>query len=437
MNHKRESGAALIMVLMFALVFSVVGLAFLTLSVYELRGTDYRDRSSSAFFVADGGIEAAKAYLFHDGTWRGGFPAPGMVIGQGACVLAVRDSTYKNKPALALVSSGSIGNATRNVTVLGEVVNAATLLNFYATNQIRLGGNVKIKGLAHADGCIAPAAGAPGSLGTCYTDDQLVALTKPCKDGNCGDQLSHGYQIKPPRAYTEPDSFPRATYYYVKATDVAGPLAEVLDRNGKSLVPPRFIPVTVKAGRYLYSLDPNHLSGPLSYFPLAAGDVGVVVNFAEKVVGHGGLADIDIVNGGTDVACTIINTSFHGVTKADRLNTAMWSGGDVTLKAKSTFLPAIGITMIAHNLKRANADVVLGTANSCGLTYVTGDMLLGNGNAEVNGTVICLGSIELTGNLSATWNNCYFEKAPSWLTSPSSDTSGLFQVLLWKEEPIQ
>lgn len=443
MKTRTNRGAALVTVLVFALVFSVIGLAFLQLAAYEVGATIYRDSSSTAFFAADAGIEAAKGRIFQDGTWRDGFPEPGDPCGDGRYVLTITDSLYRGEPASILRSSGYVKNARRNVEVFGQIVQAAFFEGIWAKDQIKLGGNAKIDGHAHADGCFSKNTGSPGSTTPCYTDEEMLAL-RNCVDGNCGDQFSHGYLITPPKAYTEPDSFPGATYYYVRATDVGGPLAEILDRNRQSFVPKRTVPVTLKSGHYFYRPNPGNFSqvGPYSaagsWFPLdtARGDRTVIANFGEMANGHGDVADIDIVNGGGPViASTLINARFTGISKSDRLDPRFWQGGELVVKTDARFEPENGVTMIVKDLRRANATVALGTRGGCGLTYVTGNVFLGNGSATIEGTLICLTSVELTGTLVARWNPCFIQKGPPWVRFVGEGTSGLFQVLLWRETP--
>ena len=71
MNHNRkygarpgsEAGFALFAVIIFAVIVGLSGLAFFSMTSYEFKSAENQQRSSEAFYLADGAVELARGAL--------------------------------------------------------------------------------------------------------------------------------------------------------------------------------------------------------------------------------------------------------------------------------------------------------------------------------------------------------------------------------------
>ena len=87
----RKAGYTLLAVMIFVLVLTIAGSMFFAMASYETKGAMYRERSSEAFYLADGAVERARAKLLDDRSWRAGWSD--VQAGRGHYDLTIRDST--------------------------------------------------------------------------------------------------------------------------------------------------------------------------------------------------------------------------------------------------------------------------------------------------------------------------------------------------------
>ena len=63
-----EDGFALFAVIIFAVIVGLSGLAFFSMASYEFKSAENQQRSSEAFYLADGAVELARGALLEDIT---------------------------------------------------------------------------------------------------------------------------------------------------------------------------------------------------------------------------------------------------------------------------------------------------------------------------------------------------------------------------------
>ena len=223
----------------------------------------------------------------------------------------------------------------------------------------------------------------------------------------CGGQADDGYAIIPPALYTEPDSFPGSTYYFVTVDRAAGiATLKLRDRDGivlgewpeGSLPHPDFawklssantLEVECRSG---WPLD--HATGP---FPLADGDSAVVINFAGNASSGARQTDLLIGAGGPPIRATLINTSFDGLTTLDRFQRYFWRGGMTRLKGRVLMEPMAGLGLAVKTLS-SSGPVVIGSGKYPMGIYTTGTLDLSSSNWIVVGSVIAMDDVTFGGN---------------------------------------
>jgi hypothetical protein len=258
----------------------------------------------------------------------------------------------------------------------------------------------------------------------------------------------------PPVAYTEPDSFPDATYYYVTAQKNPTEELTIRDRNGAiQRTIPAGAPIDA-GGELTWSIDgsrklsiryqingpgPHALDPAANVFPKVGPDHAVVINFGQgtpgkhDAYGHRGQATGNVT---TTITPTIINARFTGTTVLDRLDKDFWEGGEFDLKTATVFAPDYCISVIAKRIDKANAQASMGTANSPCLNYIMGDVDWSNGQFSMFGTLISLGDMSFGGGTNLNYDSGFIDCLPPVLGANwPVPTSGRMEVLNWNEPP--
>lgn len=193
----RSAGYALMGAMVFMIVLMIAGAAFFGIGSAETRGALKRQRSSEAFYLADGALERARAKLLEDRTWRTGWShAP---AGHGFYELSIADTASAGLGDLVrLTATGDVRGAKRCIEALAEVPPTYEGLSILIGGNGDVAGNLCLDGEAHFSG------GAPGPHIT------------------CGGAYTEGFVITPPPIYTDPAHFPNSTYYFVRGNMIAG-----------------------------------------------------------------------------------------------------------------------------------------------------------------------------------------------------------------------
>ncbi len=333
-----QRGLALFTVTVFIFIVTIVGLAYFAVAGYETHGALYRQNSSEAFYLADGGVERARAEFAKDLAWRG--PLTDVAEGNGVYSVTVTDATWNGSPTytikgipldiLKVHSEGTVRNAKRAIDTWVTVPNFGINEEMIVMNDIDAKGNICLDGHIHANG--------DADFGK--NDVHL----------DCGGTYTEGFHLDPPKIYTEPGHYPNSTYYYVVGNSLMKPgdSASREDLRPERGVEIQSVPgdsmtcVIVVRGRRVFSYDFKggdvaHYFDPVNgVFKLdtVAGNTSVVVNFGAIIASlPASIADIQIqMTGGQSIKTTIINTRFFGATDDDRLNWTKWPGGTLRLQ---------------------------------------------------------------------------------------------------------
>ncbi len=433
-TQETAAGYALLTVTVFILVVTIAGMAFFAMASYETRGALYRQRSSEAFYLADGAIERARAKFLEDRAWRDGWVDA--AAGNGTYDLTVRDTTYLGlTDVVRLVATGKVQGAQRRVEVLARVPPSSFSLSMLVGGNVSVGGNLCLSGAAHVSGA--------ADFGP---DDVHL---------KCGGTYTQGFDIGPPAIYTDPAHFSGATYYYVRGTyigkvkkkDVYGAcIFDALGNDITALLGDDLRDVTAyspSTGSYTFTFDgaadlTHYFDSASGIFRRALGAAAAVVNFGEIPLypaGGDGVSYVVLDKGsGLQIATTIVNTRFTGVTEEQRLDTSFWQGGRVTVK-QVTFAPDYGLALVTHDFqKQGGSQVDMGTASRPALVYVTHDATSINSNFNLTGSIICLGSWSSTGGPTLVFEDAFVSSLPSYLVqSWQAGVAGTMEVLRWRE----
>jgi len=424
-----ERGMALMTVLVFSLVFMIGLLAFFTVAGYEASQAEVREQSTRAFFLADGAIERAKGELLRNGLWEGGYAWTNSDGGRYKLTVD-RTSTWQGQPAAWFYAEGMFGRTKRDVEVYANIVPPALDFAILSLGDIDTQGNIDLIGHAHANGEM----------------DGSHFQNTGTYDG--------GFGIFPPVAYTEPDSFPDATYYYVTAQKNPTEELYIKDRNGATLYTFAAGTPIDAAGELTWSINntrrlsiryqingagPHALDPAGNIFVKENTDHAVIINFGQGTPGKHDQTYIEIQATGnvtTTITPTIINARFTGTTVLDRLDKDFWEGDEIDLKTATTFAPDYCISVIAKKLDKANALASMGTANSPCLNYIMGDVDWSAGQFSMFGTLISLGDMSFGGGTNLNYDSGFIDCLPPVLGANwPVPTSGRMEVLNWNEPP--
>jgi len=440
LNTGGDRGVALVIVLVFALVASITGLAFFAMASYEWKGAADRQLSSEAFYLADGAVEQARGELLLDKNWRG--PIPATPLGRGTYTLAAVDTTVNGEARLLLHAEGRVKDGARGVEVLAGVRSVPEALALFAGGNFIANGNLTVDGHIHVNGT--------GDFGS--ADIHL-------KGGTYDD----GFTIAPPAVYTGPGAFPTSTYYRVipyLIPPANKPSARV-DRWDRTTAQWVVVDSTeLKPYMDWSSTSPNvfeydfqkHGNSILPFvqiFPTdtglfrldqAAGDQSVVIDFGWPSPGTQTVANLKFYDTQTErvLEPTIINTRFVGISEADRVApcSAFWQGGITSFGSKVTFAPRNCVALIANIMgpdqgQQPNAQGKLGTATDPALTYVTGNVEGLKGDLEVHGVLISLCDINSQGGPDVYHDPSILDCIPQGVLGDTG--AGFLQVQEWRE----
>jgi hypothetical protein len=117
-NGKSESGIVLIVCMILLLMLSIIGIASLMTSDTEVNISGNSQHSTTAFYLADAGVEKANSILQDDVDWRSGFTDE--QLGQGTFTVEVFDSvTHPYLQSNVLVrSTGLMGEAKSTIEAI-------------------------------------------------------------------------------------------------------------------------------------------------------------------------------------------------------------------------------------------------------------------------------------------------------------------------------
>jgi len=151
LGRKKEQGGALPIVLIFMLIFTVLGLGFMNLGAIESQLTTSNLSQKQALYVAHASVERAIQKLKADSVWRGAVPATGVGFAAGDNALAINvslsgtyqviisDSTNDGQGLydatlganeVKLEGTGTVAGASRNIVAvanLGSQMDADTV----------------------------------------------------------------------------------------------------------------------------------------------------------------------------------------------------------------------------------------------------------------------------------------------------------------------
>jgi hypothetical protein len=429
------SGYALMAVTILVFIILIGLLALFAMASYETKGALYRQNSSEAFYLADGAVERARAKFLEDRSWRDGWT--GVAEGRGSYDLTARDTTYLGEPdVVQLLATGTVGNAARRIEVMAKVPPTALGLPLLVMGDAEIGGNLCLEGDAHVNGD----AGGNGGHG----DPHLA----------CGGDYTEGFEILPPPVYTDPDHFPNATYYFVRATKIGAIYqARIFDRTGATDITTALGDslvgvVTYDNGSQTFTFDFTGPARIAHYFDDATGifrrdssDVASVVNFGTIPMidppGDQGVSRL-IFDGdaSSTIHATVINARFVGASEAERIDWNYWRGATQGFEVKQIrFEPYYGLAFIAFDLnKSGSAQVTIGTPAWPALAYVTRDVNSINSNLTLTGSLICLRDFHSTGGPDIHYDEGFIENLPDYLEEDwTSGVSGTLKILRWRE----
>ena len=428
-----ESGYAMMTVVIFMLVVTIAGIAFFAMAGHETEGALYREASSEAFLLADGGVERVRAKFLEDRTWRDGWT--GEAAGRGTYDVTLADTTYGSfTDAVQIVSTGRVENATRQIEVIADVPPSGFGLGVLIMGDADVSGNFCLEGDVHVNG--------DGDFGP--NDSHLA----------CGGEMTDGFEITPPMMYTDPGHFPNATYYYVRGWyDGSDYMARIFDRWGNDITSTRPDSLgdvtTYNAGQKTFTYDFasdalvdkyfDELTGVFSKDP---GDVAVVVNFGETAVvdppGVDAISNLTLDgNGSTLINTTLINTRFTGTTLDQRVDETFWTGGLTTLK-QIQIEPTYGIGLVVHDFQKVGgSNTYVGSESWPAFMYVTQDVVGVNANFVLTGSIVTLGDWFSNGGPDLEFDDGFLQNFPDWLVDDwNSGVSGTLKVLRWREVAV-
>jgi hypothetical protein len=427
----RSAGYALMAVVVFALVGSLIGFSLYAIATYENKGAHYRQNSSEAFYLADGGIERARAEFLNSRTWREGWTD--VPSGRGKYDVAVSDTTFEGKDAIRLLSQGRVKNATRRVEAIVEIPPTAWDLVLLVMGDTDVNGNLCLNGQIHVNGDV--------DFGAQESHLQCGEYTNFC----C---------IFPPSIYTDPDHFPDATFYYVQGrtlgTGAYG--AHIFDRDrndithavvGDSLDGPGIVgwdnPTKTWSFEFKAGDVNKYFNETTGVFRPRGGATTAVVNFGESDLLGGNPNYVSAVyfQAADTVHATIINTRFTGITEEDRLDPGNWMGG-LTKVQHIVFAPRQGIGIICYDFEKTGAALVqFGTEEWPALLYVTHNVTTLNANFNLVGSLIVLGDFgdpHIAGGPDFQYDDGFIDNLPGYLRDGWNDgVSGTMKILRWRE----
>ena len=431
----RKAGYTLLAVMIFVLVLTIAGSMFFAMASYETKGAMYRERSSEAFYLADGAVERARAKLLDDRSWRAGWSD--VQAGRGHYDLTIRDSTYQTYgDVVRILATGVIDSVQRKVEVFASVPPTALGLPLLIMGDATVHGNLCIEGgTAHVNG-----------------GDDLDGADFGPHDAHlaCGSYTT-GFHIDPPPIFTEPARYPNATYYYVRGHRTGGVYhAHILDATmhectvALGVMDSLTNVVTYNAGLKEFTFDFNSAAKLTTYFDDLTGvfrprngATAAVVNFGELPLPPltEGTANVTVDAGASlAIHTTILDTRFTGTTLQDRYDTDFWTGGLMYVK-QIIWEPYYGIAFVSHNFQYQGGSLVqIGTTAWPALVYTTGDVISLNSNFNLVGSMICLGDWNSQGGPLITYDEGFIENLPGYLQQEwPPGSSGTMQVLLWRE----
>ncbi|MCI0637284.1 MAG: hypothetical protein L0206_25715, partial [Actinobacteria bacterium] len=196
---------ALVAVVIMGLVLTILGMTLFGMATYEYNQATYRDRSASAFWLAEAAIERAKGGIFRSQHWSVGFDS--IASGEGWYKLAIGDTTIYGDSARYIFAQGFVpraagGYVERAIEVFGAVGAAAFEYALFSMNDIEARGNPGVCGLVHANGEVDDGGSA------------LDQLADTCR-GGYDDYVSEGFVVIPPAMRTPAQYYPFHSYYYV------------------------------------------------------------------------------------------------------------------------------------------------------------------------------------------------------------------------------
>jgi hypothetical protein len=263
-----SGGYALLTVTVFALILLTAGVSYYSVATYETRGAIQRARMMQAFYLADGAVERARAKFLEDRVWRDGWTD--VAEADGRYGLALADTVVDGERAMRITATGQVGTITRRIVLLGSAPPTALDLAILTGRNLRATGNLCLQGRAHANDDANFGAG----------DRRL----------RCGGTYTERFRLTPPALYTEPDSFPGATYYFLRGMRVgSNTYAKIYDADmnditsviGDSLG--GIVSYAASSKTFTYTFANANISkyfaDPDGKFARAPGDHAVVVNF--------------------------------------------------------------------------------------------------------------------------------------------------------------
>jgi hypothetical protein len=430
-QHGRE-GYAILTVTIFAFIVVLAGFAIFAVASYETRGALYRQVSSEAFYLADGAIERARARFIDEIGWREGWD--GEEAGRGTYDLSVSDTVYPGYDnVVKILSTGHVKNhGKRSIEVLASLTPTALGLAILIMRNADVQGNLCILGDFHVNG---DADFGPG-------DSHLA----------CDEDYTSGFTLTPPYMYTIPDSFPDATYYFVRGSDAGGvPHGRIFNRDGDDITtaidPDSMRDVTsIDGDSVIFTFDKaadieKYFDDATGIFKRIPPDIAAVVNFGEAPwIGsppHEGTAHV-ILDGDNSslIHTTIINTRYIGPAAPDseRVEWSNWKGG-LTETKQITMEPFYGLALLIHDIEKTGpSHTYIGTPDWPALIYVTRDVVNVNAQFHVHGSLICLRDYHSTGGPDIEFDDGFLDNLPPWLEENwPDDISGSMWILRWRE----
>jgi hypothetical protein len=413
-----DRGAVLMMVLAFAIVVTIGGLAFLESGSPE-----------QAFWLAEGAYERATAELWNDASWGSGTPKTMTdTLSGGNYYITVRDTTISGNPGYRFFVWGTVQGVADNSQRRVDVATTVKLAAWDDEYSVIAGGEVDIQSAAAYD-----------NLGGNVHADSLIDVPPSRAQKST---WTDGVVLSPPPMYTEPDSFGLAsgtTYYYIKCIGTGPITCEVLDRNGAPFAPAKYFnpstAVTYSGGKYSFTLTGGDLDWGSSVLTTMGSATRVVANF-----GYYQTSDISFDGGGADIKSTIISTKYAGPSSpaSARLVPANWTGGTVTLNNNARFVPVNGIALVVKDLIKAAGGLgtYVGTSTSGAVVYATGDISGTGGAVTFNGALIALGNVSIGGGTTIVYKSSFYSKLPGPFQSiKAPGASAAVTMVNWKEIP--
>ncbi len=429
---KSNKGFALPTVTVFIFVIGIAGTAFFSVAAQETRQARYRQNSAAAFMLADGAIERTKAKLLEDRAWRDGWT--NIADGDGFYSLSINDTVFDgHTDAIQIVAMGQVENAQRGVELFANVPPAAFWYGLFVYGDASTIGHLCLDGTVYVGG--------NANFGP--SDVHL----------RCGGEVNTGFDISPPRIYTEPGFYPDATYYDVRAVeDAGGCYAKVFDRYGTDITSALGDSLQglvsynngTKVFSYVFDTDAilqQYFNDATGVFQRNAGDAAVVVNLGgipwSDPPGSDGVCDLEIDGSpSSTIHPTILNSRFIGSSEDQRTDRNYWMGGITTLK-QITIEPYHGLALLTHILMQQALGGTLtfvGTSQYPALVYVTEEVDKIGANFFCEGEIICLGDWVSQGGPEIVFNPGFIEFLPDYFIGGWHEgVSGATQVLRWRE----